>query len=226
MNSLVDADMIEHLYEASQAGVRDRPDRPRDLLSQTGNSRDQRPHQGDEHRRPLSGAFAHFLFRERWGRGALLRIGGLDAAELRSPGGSHRSDIETGGCIRGSARCWKPALRTTGRRGICTRTAPTSRESRARIRRYGRTSACWRIPGGYSRYRRRKRMARQRTGSFSTSWSILNRPCRPRPRRSGPSHRAPRFPRGLRRPQREDSTYGSLPITPVAGWKTGGPAPR
>ena len=73
MNSLVDRAMVRILYEASQAGVQDRPDRAGDVHPEAGVAGSQRQHHRHEHRRQVPRAHADLLLRER-----------------RRPDGSHR----------------------------------------------------------------------------------------------------------------------------------------
>ena len=67
MNSLVDSQIIDALYEASQAGVRDRPGRARHLLPAARRAGPVREYPGQKHRRPLPGARPHLLLRRRPG---------------------------------------------------------------------------------------------------------------------------------------------------------------
>lgn len=60
VNSLLDPAMIEDLYRASQAGVREL-DRARHLLHSARPARRQREYPRHQHRRPLSGAQPHLL---------------------------------------------------------------------------------------------------------------------------------------------------------------------
>ena len=56
MNGLDDKRMMRKLYEASQAGVSDRPDHPRPLHAAPRPARLQREHPRDQHPGPLPGA--------------------------------------------------------------------------------------------------------------------------------------------------------------------------
>jgi polyphosphate kinase len=65
MNSLIEPDVIDALYEASQAGREDRPRDPGHLRAAPRHRGAEREHPGEIHRRPVPGAFAHRLFRQR-----------------------------------------------------------------------------------------------------------------------------------------------------------------
>ncbi len=68
MNSLVDAQIISALYDASAAGCADRSRRARRLLLAAGHSGSFEQHPGEKYRRTLPGTRAHLLF---WKRGGL-----------------------------------------------------------------------------------------------------------------------------------------------------------
>ena len=126
MNALVDPDIIAALYEASQAGVHDRSDRPRDLLPAARAPGREREDPGDQHHRALPGALAGVLLpeRRRRRRSTSARPTGCRATSTagsrrwcRSQNPAHRQTI------RDLARADVAA--TTGRRGTWGRTGPT-----------------------------------------------------------------------------------------------------
>ena len=90
-NALVDPEIIDTLYEASRAGVADRPRGARHLLPAAGPAGPVGEHPGQVDRRPLPRAQPHLLLRRRprpaasQGRGLHL-LGRHDAAQSRPPG--------------------------------------------------------------------------------------------------------------------------------------------
>ena len=104
MNALVDRRVIDALYEASQAGVRCRPDRARDLLPATRRARAVRGHPGRLDHRALPGARP--AVRVPLGR-RLPLLPGLRRHDAPKPGrpgrghGSGRGPLAAAGARRG-----------------------------------------------------------------------------------------------------------------------------
>ena len=83
VNSMVDEQIIDALYRASQAGVPRRGVGARHLLAQAGRRRGEREHQGPQHPRPLSGALAHLHVPQRRRPAGLHRQRRHDAPQPR-----------------------------------------------------------------------------------------------------------------------------------------------
>ena len=102
MNSLVDSQIIDALYEASQRRRADRSGRARHLLPAAGRTGPFRQYPREKHHRPLPGAWPHLLLRGRaWLAGRqgarLYQLGRHDAAQPRPARRGHGSDHQRNG---------------------------------------------------------------------------------------------------------------------------------
>ena len=95
MNGLEDPVLVRKLYEASQAGVQDRPDRSRRLSPPPRPAGHQRKRTRAQHHRPLPGAPPHLVFRERRRTALLHRQRRLDEAQPLQSRRGHRAHRRT-----------------------------------------------------------------------------------------------------------------------------------
>ena len=123
MNSLVDARCIQALYEASQAGVRGRPQRAGHLLPAPGRARRLGEHPGRLGRRPLPRALARLRLPARRGDAGADGLRRHDAPQPRQPGRAGRPGRRRPSCGPSCSTCSSAASPTTPTPGSWTRPA-------------------------------------------------------------------------------------------------------
>ena len=124
-NGLTDPAVIDGLYQASQAGCRGRPRRPRPVLPAARSAGAVRAHHRTVDRGPLSRALAHLPVR-RDGRSSaapLHRVGRPDGAEPRPAGGGARPGGRPGSSVTGCSESSTPLSGTRPTRGCWVRRA-------------------------------------------------------------------------------------------------------
>ena len=137
INSLVDEEIIGALYDASQAGVRDPPQRARHLLPAPGREGRQREHRGGLGRRPLPRARAHLLLPQRRRRRGLPGERRLDDAQPRQarradvPGRGPRAQERGALCAPGHVPRQREGPLSTLRRHVRAKDAPRPANSRS-----------------------------------------------------------------------------------------------
>ncbi len=109
-NAIVDEQIIDGLYRASQAGVRGRHLGARDLRPARRRPRAVREHHGAQHPGPLPGAQPDLLVRQRRRPGGLDRQRRHDAPQPRPTGGVPGAALPAG-ARAGARRAARPRLR-------------------------------------------------------------------------------------------------------------------
>ena len=139
MNSLVDWPIIQELYEASQAGVRDRPHRARHLLPAARRAGPVRATSASSRSSTASSSTPDLLLPERRRAGVLPRLRGLDAAQSRPsrrdrlPGARPEDPGDPSGNPRDPARGYCEGAAHSARRHVGAR--PGGRSARSALSR-------------------------------------------------------------------------------------------